>query len=164
MGGGTVVIGANGVPVVGDGQLGHATRWPAPPPPPLAPSLPSPPTPPSQPAHRSMVGGGFTKDCISRVELLEDGKLSMTTTPPEGDGGATRVVGIVTQVGMGRGRKAAGSKQPVVLSAAAIEVRLQLPNPVTAYPLVTVSLHRREPNTRKQTRPALGPMNQLPCK
>lgn len=161
MGGGTVVIGANGVPVVGDGQLGHATRWPAPPPPPLAPSLPSPPTPPSQPAHRSMVGGGFTKDCISRVELLEDGKLSMTTTPPEGDGGATRVVGIVTQVGMGPGRKAAGSKQPVVLSAAAIEVRLQLPNPVTAYPLVTVSLHRRRCSRsvacpRHQGRMAIG--------
>lgn len=82
-------------------------------------------------------------------------------TPPEGDGGATRVVGIVTQVGMGRGRKAAGSKQPVVLSAAAIEVRLQLPNPVTAYPLVTVSLHRRRCSRsvacpRHQGRMAIG--------
>ena len=161
MGGGTLSVGAKDVPVVGDGQLGPATRWPAPPPPPLAPSPPSPPTPPSQPAHRSMVGGGFAKDYISRVELLEDGKLSMTTTPPEGDGGATRLVDIVTLVGAGQGCKAAGSKQPVVLSAAAIEVMLQLPNPVTAHPLVTVSLHRRRCSRslacpRHQGRMAIG--------
>ena len=72
------------------------------------------------------------------LKVMEGGKLSMTTTPPlNGDGAAAALVDTVTLVGTGQVRKAAGSKQPVVLSAAAIEARLQLLNPVMSHPLVT---------------------------
>ena len=118
-------------------QPAHPQHWPPPPPPPLSPSPPSPPTPPSQCAHSSMVGGGDAKDYKSTLKVMEGGKLSMTTTPPQGDGAAAALVDTVTLVGTGQARKAAGSKQPVVLSAAAIEVRLQLLNPVMSHPLVT---------------------------
>ena len=118
-------------------QPAHPQHWPPPPPPPLSPSPPSPPTPPSQSAHSSMVGGGDAKAYRSTLKLMEGGKLSMTTKPPEGDGAAAALVDTVTLVGTGRARKAAGSKQPVVLSAAAIEARLQLLNPVMSHPLVT---------------------------
>ena len=79
-----------------------------------------------------MFGGGKASNYISTVELLEGGKLSMTTkaTAPEGDGGATPVVDIVSLAGKVRGNPAAGPKQPVVLNAAAVQVRLQLPSPV----------------------------------
>jgi hypothetical protein len=45
-------------------------------------------------------GGGKASNYISTVELLEGGKLSMTTkaTAPEGDGGATQIRGQRTSL------------------------------------------------------------------